>query len=59
MGTLVYSLQVPSTNYNFPANIAALSYFYPGSNGGATATSNVCIGMTKRNDNGEPSGGTH
>jgi len=29
-GCLVYSLQVPSSNYNFPANLAELTYFYLG-----------------------------
>lgn len=30
MGCLVYNLDVSSSNYNFPANLAALNYFYPG-----------------------------
>jgi hypothetical protein len=37
MGCLVYNLQVPSSNYNFPANQAALNYFYPGSKGNLSA----------------------
>lgn len=32
MGCLVYTLQVSSSNYNFPANQAALNYFYTGDN---------------------------
>jgi len=34
MGCLVLGLQVPSSNYNFPANLAALNYFYGQGNTG-------------------------
>ncbi|MFT6502966.1 MAG: hypothetical protein ACJASQ_003098 [Crocinitomicaceae bacterium] len=32
LGCLAYSLKIPSTNYNFPENLATLNYFYPGKN---------------------------
>lgn len=30
MGCLVFDIKVPSNNFNYPVNIAALNYFYPG-----------------------------